>query len=100
MRSVARILAQLSCLLPQVFSFSIPGLVPKHYNAGDNLPIYAGNLMSAQTGMPFPFYELNWCENTVGSGYYRKPAAKSISGENLVHSPYDVSGWIITCSLL
>jgi hypothetical protein len=72
-------------------AFSIPGLVPTNYKKGDKLPILAGNLMSTRTELLHDFYDLNWCNNTIGGGYDLKPVAKNLRGVNLVHSPMDVS---------
>ena len=89
------ILSTLLSLKSQVSAFSIPGLVPTNYDKGDRLEILAGPLESHTTELPFGFYEVKWCNNTVGGGYNNKEAAKNIKGTKLVHSPYDVSTTLI-----
>jgi hypothetical protein len=88
---IPRIGVLVLCIALQASAFSIPGLVPTNYKRGDRLPILAGKLMSSSTELPFDFYDLNWCNNTVGGGYDLKPVAKNLRGVNLVHSPMDVS---------
>jgi len=96
MRKIAQLvgvfLLSLTICLP-VRAFSIPGLVPTNYKRGDKLPILAGNLMSTRTELLHDFYDLNWCNNTIGGGYDLKPVAKNLRGVNLVNSPMDVSAF-------
>ena len=93
MRKIAQIGVSVLCLMIAMpaSAFSIPGLVPTNYKKGDKLPILAGNLMSTRTELLHDFYDLNWCNNTIGGGYDLKPVAKNLRGVNLVHSPMDVS---------
>jgi transmembrane 9 superfamily protein 2/4 len=49
----------LSCLLSA--AAYLPGVGPRKYKQGDQLPLYVNELSSLRTQVPFDFYSLPYC---------------------------------------
>lgn len=44
----------------------IPGLIPKNYEKGQILDIFAGELFSERAPFRYNYYDLRWCSNHHG----------------------------------
>ena len=65
-----------------------PHLTPKAYEKNDVLDIFAGQLWSDRTTLPFDFYKLNWCNSTAGHAYDPNSLGVTMRDTKMVHSPY------------
>ena len=65
-----------------------PHLTPKAYEKKDKLDIFAGQLFSDRTTVPYDFYKLNWCDSTAGHAYDPNSLGVTMRDTKMVHSPY------------
>lgn len=77
------------CLLTaSTYSWSLPGLIPKNYEEGQQLDIMVGQLQSRKSSFTFDYYMLNWCSNNAGKGYDAEKYGTTLTGAPLHESPY------------
>ena len=65
-----------------------PHLTPKAYEKNDVLEVFAGQLWSDRTTLPYDFYKLNWCNSTAGHAYDPDSLGVTMRDTKMVHSPY------------
>jgi len=52
----------LLCAAGTAHAFYLPGVVPKQYKAGEQVPVKVNSLTSVKTHLPYDYYKLPFCE--------------------------------------
>ena len=80
-------------LASAVSAFYLPGIAPRSYVDGDQLPLYVNSLESMKTTLPYDFYNsrFHFCEPEGGPQYEENESLGSVlMGDRLMTSAFDV----------
>lgn len=74
--------------ISSVWSFSLPGMVPRDYSEGSKIEIQVNHLDSSETQLPFDYYYLNYCKPESASSETPDNLSQILSGSRQENSPY------------
>jgi len=82
------------------FAFYLPGVAPKEYLDGENVPVKVNKLVSAKTQLPYPYYSLKFCQPDEIVDMAEN-LGEILLGDKIESSPYELEAGIpITCKVL
>merc|ERR1712137_1259555 len=99
MKLVSLLLIALAlCSLSQ--AFYLPGVAPKEYQDGEEVPLKVNKLVSAKTQLPYPYYSLPFCQPDKVVEVAEN-LGEILMGDRIENSPYVIeAGNDISCRVL
>ena len=70
-------------------AFYLPGVAPKEYIDGEEVPLKVNKLVSAKTQLPYPYYSLAFCQPDEIKDMAEN-LGEILMGDKIENSPYVV----------
>lgn len=82
-----------AALLDLASGFYLPGIAPRSYSKGEDLPIYVNALKSMKTTLPYDYYNprFHFCRPADGPQPQGESLGSVLMGDRLYNSPFAVS---------
>lgn len=87
MRASGRLVLLLALVLAS-HAFYLPGVAPKEYADGEEVPLKVNKMVSSKTQLPYPYYSLAFCQPDGGITDMAENLGELIMGDRIENSPY------------